>query len=105
MISEDIYDVYPRHLGMRAAIPAIENALRRLRTIEAKYLKGETPEIFLAKKTREFAESPAGQKGQLTPYPATWFHQSRYLDDPGEWWISTDQQRLRASEGMVRRII
>lgn len=106
MISEDLYDAYPRHIGVRVAIEAIGKALKRLNTTEKKYLDGVEPALFLARKIREFAESPAGQREQLTPHPSTWFNQSRYLDDPAEWWArdreQMEQARLRASQGMQR---
>lgn len=85
MIAEDIYDSYPRHVGVRQATAAIEKALQRLKKEESKHCGHERPEVFLARKTRLFAESSAGQFGKYTPYPATWFNQSRYLDDPREW--------------------
>jgi hypothetical protein len=98
MIADDLYQTYPRHVGIGAAIPAIIKALKRLHTSEAQYLNGENPELFLAKKTREFRESPAGQKGTLTPHPSTWFNQSRYLDDPKEWWARDPKEIERMKQ-------
>lgn len=81
-----IYKLYPRRVGPRDALRAISEALQRL-------MEGETgpnlslneATLLLETSTREFAVSPSGQRGQYTPYPATWFDRSRYLDDPGEW--------------------
>jgi hypothetical protein len=98
MLSEDLYRSYPRHVGIGVAILSIEKAMTRLRTIEAKYLKGEDPDVFLARKVREFAESPAGNMERLTPHPSTWFNQSRYLDDPKEWWARDPKEIERMKQ-------
>ena len=44
--------------------------------------KGAVAEIMSG---RTPAASPAGQRGEYTPHPSTWFHQDRYFDDPAEW--------------------
>src|SRR6476620_8160014 len=47
-------------------------------------------------RTLAFARSPAGNRGNLTPHPATWFNQGRYDDNPTEWeqiGDGTNQQR------------
>jgi hypothetical protein len=74
---EIIYQSYPRHIGKRKALTAIEAALKRIDD-------ANSVERLLAI-VQEYAASPAGQRGQFTPYPATWFNASSYLDDPAEW--------------------
>lgn len=86
---EHVYGEYPRKEGRRAALIAIERASQRLH-------KGETPHApmplvdarrLLFSKARQYARSPAGQNPDHTkiPHPATWFNQSRYLDDDAAW--------------------
>ena len=69
--------LYPRKVGKGAALKAIEKALERI--------EGDRPAEWVAKRVKLYAESTAGQNGAFTPHPATWFNQSRYLDDPKEW--------------------
>ena len=71
---ERIYNAYPRKVGKAASLKAISKAL------------ASTTEEFLYSQVVKFAESPAGQRGQYTPYPATWFNQERYNDDPSQWY-------------------
>ncbi len=82
-----IYEAYPRKVGRKKALQAIDAAARRL-------VKGEAPHRpmsissareLLKQSTVGFARSDAGRQGKYTPHPATWFGQSRYLDDPNEW--------------------
>jgi len=104
-IIDAIYKVYPRHIGKRAAIRAIQNAVQRL-------IQGETgspmewrqAEAFLASKSTDFGCSIAGSRGVFTPHPATWFNESRYLDDPEEWNKTTpkeEQEMRRVAEANV----
>ena len=74
---EEIYQAYPRHLGKGDALKAIKKALESI--------DDPTPVESLLAIVREYAESPAGQLGQYTPYPASWFNAKSYLDDPKEW--------------------
>ena len=37
------------------------------------------------KRQAAFAASPAGQRERFTAYPATWFGQDRFDDNPAEW--------------------
>ena len=81
-----IYSTYPRKIGRRKALLEIERALRRLQTGEfGPKLTSEEAADGLLKATALYARSPAGQREQFTPHPSTWFHQSRYLDNPKEW--------------------
>jgi hypothetical protein len=68
-----LYEAYPRHVERADAIKAIKRALKK------------APAEVLLAAVREFAQSPAGQAGQYTPYPATWFKKEKWKDDPREW--------------------
>lgn len=80
-----IYNHYPRKVGRRKALLEIERAIKRLRTPEEGPMREEDAVKGLLLATCKFAQSPAGQRGGFTPHPSTWYHQSRYLDDPLEW--------------------
>ena len=91
---EEIYAQYPRKIGKRAAVRAIENAVKRIVATGCKSRGRFSDSIevrrFLYKKAAEYALSPAGQKSQdpendYRPHPATWFNQDRFFDDPAEW--------------------
>ena len=86
MIVEQIYAAYPRKVGRGGALREIEKALKRL-PLEANLKDKTNLEIaeMLLTTVRLFAASPAGKRQSFTPHPTTWFHQSRYLDDPEEW--------------------
>jgi len=79
---EAIYREYPRKVGKEAALKAISRAVDRLRSDH-----GGTHEaqVYLFRRVQSYARSPAGNCGELTPHPATWFNQGRYNDDPKEW--------------------
>lgn len=90
----ELYRLYPKHVGKRAAERAIQNALKRL-PLELKMAGKPSvgdPVEWLKEQVSAFAESPAGQRGRLTPYPSTWFNQSRYLDDQECWQEMTPQE-------------
>lgn len=75
-----IYEAYPRKVGRGKALEAIRKAMRRLVD------RGQpAPAAWLLARVRAFAASPAGQAGQYTPHPTTWFNQERYDDDDAEW--------------------
>lgn len=73
--AENLYSAYPRKVGKASAIRAISNALKR----------NELTYEQMLEKVNAFAASPAGNAGNYTPHPATWFNAARYLDDPAEW--------------------
>ena len=77
---EAIYSAYPRKIGKKAAIDKIRLALQGLHEEH-----GDENFSFLLDRTRKFANSPAGRRGEFTPHPSTWYNQGRYLDDPNEW--------------------
>jgi hypothetical protein len=84
---ETIYYAYPRKVGRRRALLEIELALRRI-SKEVPHLLNRTEkevEQLMLNTVLMFANSPAGKRKNFTPHPSTWFHQSRYLDDPEEW--------------------
>jgi hypothetical protein len=101
-VSEDlcsrIYDLYPRKVGRRDALAAIGKAIAQLRQGEgAQGMSRDEAITFLTQRTETFAKSPAGQRGKFTPHPATWFNQSRYLDDPAEWKADSDLREPKPS--------
>ena len=86
---EAIYSAYPRKVGKKAALRKIQEALTSLYAE-----RGDANFSFLIERTRMFAKSPAGKKGEFTPHPSTWYHQGRYLDDPNEWHrVETEQKK------------
>jgi hypothetical protein len=85
---EAIYQLYPRRVGKRAALKAIQNAVKRL----VKNKEADTPltaRRLLYLKTKAYAAAPAGQNpsgdDDYRPHPAKWFNQEYYLDDPAMW--------------------
>ena len=74
--AEEIYQLYPRHAGKGAAIPAILKALKKS---EFSALK-ERVTLF-----SECVSSWPKDEKQFIPYPATWFNQERWNDDESEW--------------------
>ncbi len=70
---EQIYAAYPKKVARGNAIKAIEKALKKVTFAE------------LLHKTQKFAASYAGNRGQYTPHPASWFNGECYLDDPATW--------------------
>jgi hypothetical protein len=75
---EDIYAAYPRKVGKRAALKAIEKAMR---------VSDRSP-LGMLRQTRAYAAAvaqwPEAEK-QYIPHPATWFNRGSYEDDPNEW--------------------
>jgi hypothetical protein len=88
---EDIYREYPRKVGKRVALTAILKASTRILQGEClNVLDSQKALEVLLDRTKKFAGSLAGQAGEFTPHPSTWFNQSRYLDDEREWNRSRD---------------
>ncbi len=93
-VIEAIYEAYPRHVGRRKALLEIQRALGRIQQ-EAPHLSMKSDaEIatMMLNTVKIYASSPAGKKQAFTPHPTTWFHQSRYLDDPEEWFYDDSKQ-------------
>lgn len=96
---ERIYQAYPRHVGKLKAMQAICKALERIaRSAEAP----ADPVAWLIARVQKFAQSPAGQAGEYTPYPSTWFNAGRYDDDPTTWNRGNDPRTAVASAGGSR---
>jgi hypothetical protein len=72
-----IYNAYPRKVKRQKAFEAIKEAL--------KGIDDPNPVQYLLAAVREFADSPAGKKGEFTPHPSTWFKDKQWLDDRSEW--------------------
>lgn len=81
-----IYEAYPRKVGRGAAIEKIKRAIQKVSEGECgKRMPIGDAAKFLHEIVAIYARSPAGNAGDYTPHPATWFNQSRYLDDVKEW--------------------
>ncbi len=92
-----VWECYPRKVGKRKALLEIERAISRLVSGEIGRKLSETEAVEeLVKATSLYARSNAGQRGTFTPHPTTWFHQSRYLDDPDDWFHETPDEHLKA---------
>jgi hypothetical protein len=92
-----VWNCYPKKVKRRKALTEIQHAIERLVAgeIGSKMSKAQAVQE-LVKAAKLFANSPAGNRGQFTPYPTTWFHQSQYLDNPDEWFHQTEDERIRA---------
>jgi len=98
---EAIYAAYPRRVKPTEAKKRIKSAL-----IDLHKEHGDENFAYLIDRTRKFAQSPAGKKGEFTPHPSTWFNQGRYMDDPKEWYIQDipdgkkpKQEQVKLSRG------
>lgn len=69
----EIYEAYPKKVGRKKAISAIDKAL-----------KSATFDQLIVS-VRAFANAVNGQDMQYIPNPTTWFNQERWLDDPATW--------------------
>jgi len=88
---ETIYRTYPRKVGKKKAMLAIEKALREIAKRDGMVDAAD----WLLARVKEFAASPAGQAGAYTPHPTTWMNHGRYDDDPKEWSRSDDGKAVR----------
>lgn len=81
-----IYGAYPRKVGRGAAIEKIKRAIQKIAEGECgqRMSLGDAAK-FLHEIVAIYARSPAGNAGEYTPHPATWFNQSRYMDDAKDW--------------------
>lgn len=68
-----IYAVYPRKVAKPCALAKIRKAIR---------VHGYD---FILERTQAFAKAREGTEMQYCPYPATWFGQERFNDDPATW--------------------
>lgn len=85
--SETLYKLYPRHVGKKKALAAIDKALRE-KSFDELLL---AVQAFCRKCARE------GKEEQFIPHPATWFAQGRYEDE--EFKPGYQIQRQGASNG------
>jgi len=76
-IITDIYNLYPRKVGRKAALAKIVKAIQ----------DGASPERLMAavKKYADAVSRWPSRDLKYVPHPSTWFHQARYDDDPAEW--------------------
>lgn len=86
----EIYSAYPRKVAKRAAIAAIHKAVKRIQHGELSapaIADVRDAQVYLFRRVEAYARSPAGSRPdrQMIPHPATWFNQSRYLDDDADW--------------------
>lgn len=81
----EIYSAYPRKVARPKALAAIKKAIGKIGKEE------------LMKRTQAYAKATEGKESQFIPYPATWFGQERYEDDP-ETWVSSE---TKAPKGNV----
>jgi hypothetical protein len=85
-LEEELYAMYPRKVGKRKALAAISRSIIRLKgEVAGLGIPPMTRFDWIKERVRKFASSPKGNAGEFTPHPATWFNQSRYLDDEREW--------------------
>lgn len=82
---ESVYREYPRKVAKGAALKAIRSALSRI----AKRTDLDDPVGWLVERVKAYAKARENEDRDYTPYPATWFNQERYDDDPKEWKRST----------------
>lgn len=69
----EVYEAYPRKVSKPAAFRAITKAIRA----------HGFDKVMGA--TVEYAKARNGEDQQFTPYPARWFKEERYLEDPRTW--------------------
>jgi hypothetical protein len=102
---EQVYQAYPRKVGKGEALKAISKALDTLAKDHPDITIDMHPDdvtTVMVCGVHKFAASPSGQNGKFTPYPATWFNQKRYLDDPDEWQTQGAQNNGR-NDAAARR--
>jgi hypothetical protein len=92
-----IWKLYPRKVGRRKALTAIRHAIERLVAGESGTKMKKSKAIAeLSKAVSLYSTSNDARRGPFTPHGTTWFNQSRYLDDPNEWFHQTEDERMRA---------
>ena len=70
----ELYEMYPKKVGRGFALKAAEKAIR---------LHGYEP---IKKALEAYIKAWNGETDfQFMPYPATWFNQERFYDDPATW--------------------
>ncbi len=86
--AEDIYQAYPRHIGIDKAIAKIKTALKTVSADD------------LLEAVQAYAKSQAGRARKFIPHPATWFNGGCWKDDRAEWeaWKETDGKKPTDNE-------
>ena len=86
-----IYAAYPRRVKPIYAKKCIRKALTRiyLARLDLDDLMSQphadmAPE-WLLERVQAYAKSPAGNKGEFTPHPASWMNAGSYDEDESEW--------------------
>jgi hypothetical protein len=92
---EEIYKAYPRKVGKKSAIKAIARAIQQ---VKARGMPIREAQIWLYHRVQEYARSPAGNDGEFTPHPGTWFNQGRYDDSNEEWQRSSNARAANEVE-------
>lgn len=77
-LAEAIYAIYPRKQGRKKAIAAIQQALKETGITEME-MQSRVKDYKLA------TDKWAAKDKQFIPFPATWFNQHRFMDDPATW--------------------
>ena len=85
-----IYEAYPRKVGRAAALRAIVKACR--------VNDPATVEAAARKFGALWAHVPIDRMTYV-PYPATWFNQERFLDDPATWPSPKPEDRAAQDDG------
>jgi hypothetical protein len=80
--ARELYDAYPRREAWARAKNEIERALSAIAHREN---APPDPFAWLMSRVQLFARSAAGNRGNKTPMPATWFSDQRYDDDESAW--------------------
>lgn len=98
---ERIYQAYPRRVAKAAALVAIRKAVKHLATgDDVPAMSRPEALTYLLDAVTRYAHSPAGNAGNYTPYPASWFNRASYLDEEKEWQHGTGtQQQSNRSQG------
>jgi len=103
-LSEAVYSSYPRKVGKKAALKAIIKATQDV--MASNLCSFEEASGILKEQTEQFARSPAGQKGSLTPHPATWYNRGSYADDQNEWLEKTfHEDRSHVTQEAISRVV
>jgi len=86
-LATEIYNLYPRKVGKRAALKVIANLLR-----------DGVPENTLREATQAYAAAVAEwpqEDRKYIPHPATWYRQGRYEDDRSQWRCTDGRRHTR----------
>lgn len=74
--AEILFELYPRHVGKRAALTTISSALERVSYFQLR----ARVQAF-----RTAVDTWPPEQLDFCPNPATWFREGRYDDDPETW--------------------